>query len=201
MNKFRDETIKHFDQKFLKNSQGEELPTLWPNKEYELLRFRILAEIDDLNKKTVLDVGCGFGNLYYFLKESGVRLKDYVGIDLNPSVIEKARKARPELKLFHVDILENDYKPNQFDYSLASGLFNVELADWEERTRLILDELFRISRLGIAVNFLKWRADNRNPASHYVKISDMLGLTESYTKRYVIRCDYKDNDFTIYLYK
>jgi hypothetical protein len=105
------------------------------------------------------------------------------------------------LKLFHLDILENDYKPDQFDYSLASGLFNVELSDWEERTRLILDELFRISRMGMAVNFLKWRADNRNPDSHYVKISDMLDLIESYTKRYVIRCDYKDNDFTLYLYK
>lgn len=79
MNKFRGRIIKYFDEQYLKGGIGEEVPKLWPSKEYQLLRFRILIEIDDLNGKTILDVGCGFGEFYYFLNNNDVKLKDYVG--------------------------------------------------------------------------------------------------------------------------
>jgi len=201
VNKFRDRTLKHFDELFLGNTPKGELPVLWPSRASQLLRFRTLAEIDDLNDKTILDVGCGFGEFYYWLVERGVQLKDYVGIDLHPDVIRQAREAHPELKLSCTDILENDFQPDELDYVIASGLFNVELDDWDERTGLILDEMFRISKMGVSVNFLKPEAHYKNPKSHYVKIADAANLAERYTNRYIIRCDYKDNDFTLYLHK
>lgn len=201
MNKIRDRIIKYYDEQYLNNSQGKELPVLWPSKTVQLLRFKIITEIDDLNGKTILDVGCGYGDLYYFLKKNGVKLKDYVGIDLHPEIIHRAKEAHPELKLFHVDISENNYKSAEFDYVLASGVFYHELDNWAERVRLSFDEMYRISKIGVSANFLRYRKTKRNPVSHYVKVGSIANLAEIYTKRYTIRCDYKDNDITLYLYK
>ena len=42
----------------------------WLNKHDQQVRFETLAKIADLNGKTVMDAGCGYADLYPFLKKS-----------------------------------------------------------------------------------------------------------------------------------
>ena len=47
---------------------------------------------------TVLDVGCGFADLYGFLKERGWCGR-YTGIDIVPGLLSTARERNPEFDL------------------------------------------------------------------------------------------------------
>ena len=40
----------------------------WGNKGSQDLRFKILSDIGDLTNNSVCDLGCGFGDLYLYLK-------------------------------------------------------------------------------------------------------------------------------------
>ena len=45
----------------------------WGSKEKQMLRFKILSKIGNLNKKKILDVGCGFGDFNLWLKKKRIR--------------------------------------------------------------------------------------------------------------------------------
>ncbi|RLE43238.1 class I SAM-dependent methyltransferase, partial [Candidatus Woesearchaeota archaeon] len=56
----------------------------------QFLRFKMVCEVGDLNGKSVLDMGCGFGALLDFFKQEGIQVKEYVGWDINPKIVEIA---------------------------------------------------------------------------------------------------------------
>lgn len=78
---------------------GEDIRSLgYSSPEAQETRMKAASEIIDFSDKSVLDVGCGFGDLYAFLKKQGIHLRKYVGIDINPRMIAIARKRFPKLK-------------------------------------------------------------------------------------------------------
>ena len=71
-------------------------------------RFSALTSRVDLTRaKSVLDVGCGFGDLFPFLTERGFRGR-YVGIDFIDELLEVGRQAYPDAELTLADIDEFD---------------------------------------------------------------------------------------------
>jgi len=191
--------IEHMDKHY--SLPGTSRYKCWGNRGVQLMRFDVLAEIDDLTNKSILDVGCGLGEFYYCCKKKGVEFTKYAGIDVNPKIVEQANKQSPELNISCFDILDHTLDWVGFDYVIASGLFNFECVNWDKRTWLIMKECYRTSKLGVAMNFLRFRKEDQNPLAHYAKYRDILEIVEQFTNRYVLRCDYKQNDFTIYLYK
>jgi len=78
----------------------------WNSTESQRLRFRILKELLIYGKKasgvSLLDVGCGLGDLYGVLKADGTLKRNkisYTGFDISPKLIEAARKKYPDAKL------------------------------------------------------------------------------------------------------
>src|SRR5437016_1266929 len=72
---------------------------LWKTRGASHQRFRqFWAEID-FNNKTVLDIGCGFGEFGKFLIKRYKNV-DYTGIDITSEFIEEAKKMIPEGKFF-----------------------------------------------------------------------------------------------------
>ena len=99
----------------------------WGSRDSQESRFRVLSEIGDLNRKTVLDVGCGLGDLYEFLvRKKNLNLKRYAGIDINPLMIKKAKENFTQAEFQIMDLLKNPIQ-GRFDYVLASGLFCLKL--------------------------------------------------------------------------
>ena len=41
----------------------------WGSKKSQDLRFKILIDRWNLENKSILDIGCGFGDFYFFLKK------------------------------------------------------------------------------------------------------------------------------------
>ena len=64
-------------------------------------RMRIASRL--LEGSTVLDVGCGVGHLYPFVKS---HITDYLGIDTSEDMLTVARKYFPEIKFEYGDVYD-----------------------------------------------------------------------------------------------
>ena len=88
---------------------GHDIKTLgWGgDKKRQFLRFKIAMELPD-SIKSVLDIGCGFGDMGgEFLKKYYPNVK-YTGIDINQSLIDEGKNKYPDLNLNCLDILNED---------------------------------------------------------------------------------------------
>ena len=64
----------------------------WGSTEDQCLRFEILFRDVDARGKSIIDVGCGLGDLISFLDSKTGGDYDYLGIDISESLLEDARK-------------------------------------------------------------------------------------------------------------
>jgi SAM-dependent methyltransferase len=122
------------------------------------LRFVQLLKLCDFTTALSLnDLGCGYGALLAYLdrRHAGCVI-DYLGVDLSQAMLRRARRlwsSRPDVTFVH-----GHFSPRLADYSVASGIFNVQLDQprgvWERFVAATLDQLHRTSRRGFAVNFM-----------------------------------------------
>lgn len=168
-------------------------------KESQLIRFAILAQVGDLNHSSILDVGCGFAEFYDFLREQGLQV-DYHGCDVSAEMIAIARKSHPKLHLEVVDFLKWE-SAQTWDYVISSGINNIKTSTNLEFCRKLIEKMFALCKVGVAVNMLSAYASSHDPKSYYAQPEDIFGFCMELTNRVVLRHDYKPNDFTLYLYK
>jgi SAM-dependent methyltransferase len=183
---------------------GVDVRSLWGGAASQRQRFEILSEVTDLNERTVLDVGCGFGDFYGFLtRDKGLRLKKYVGLDLTQDFIGEAvhrYATAPQASFAKVDFLSWS-GDEEFDVAVASGIFFLPSEKWEDYVLVVCQKMFRHARRGIAVNFLSTCSPQPDPHSKYSRPGVTLELLMRHiSPAAVLRHDYRLNDFTIYLY-
>ncbi len=182
---------------------GQDVKALsWGNVDSQRERFKILSEIGDLNDKSILDVGCGFGDFYVYLKGQDINPKQYVGIDINLLMISMAKNKLPEVRFEVADILTVKLK-EKYDYVIASGIFALETPKWDAITEKILRKMYKLSQLGVGVNFLSSRTTGKMLVGrHYTNPRDMAKFASKKLRAgIVLRYDYRPNDFTLYIYK
>lgn len=130
MNPIERATVLHFHRHRIA-SHGTEAPQAlgWRHADSQRLRFEVIAQVADFNGRSVLDLGCGTGDLKAFLDE---RFRDmrYLGIDQMPEFIEVARarsSAQPDtaFALAHFDTAQ---LPGA-DIVVASGALGYRCAD------------------------------------------------------------------------
>ncbi len=187
---------------------GINIKTLgWKSIPQQLVRFEALSQIADLNKKTVLDVGCGFGDFYDFIVRKNINTKFYKGIDLSKKMITEAEKIHIDSKnaKFEVcDLLKkyvDETLSERFDYIVASGIFSFPIKDNTNFLKLMLQKMFKICFLGVAVNMPTAYVDYRDENLHYFVPEEVFSFCKSLTRRVTLRHDYMPYEFTLYLYK
>jgi SAM-dependent methyltransferase len=151
------------------------------------LRLKILSEIIKEAGVTILDVGCGLGDLVNYAGAGGT----YRGIDVIPEMIDAARLKYPCYS-FEVGDIANPKPEWKADYVVASGLFQFP-CPW----LTILLTMYGLCRKGVAVNFLRRGAK----AELTVSLEGVAYEAEQISPYFTIRADYLPNDFTLYLWK
>ena len=187
----------YYGQRFQKF--GGDVRTLWNSQQSQVGRFHVLTEIGDLSGSRILDVGCGFGDFQEYLRAQNIWV-DYTGIDIQPDILAEAQHKHPEVNFEQVDLM--DCSPlTKFDYVFASGIFALKMTNQQEYVQAILSRMFALANKGVAVNFLStYTTGNLDQDSFHVAPQDILSLALSITRRVVLRHDYRDNDFSLYLY-
>lgn len=190
--------LDFYRQRLVKFKEGPQIHG-WGSLDSQKIRYRVLTKVGDLDKKSVLDLGCGIGCLYDFLLAERFNVK-YAGYDIVPELIEVARNRHPKAKFLVKDIL-TEPENSVFDYVLSSGINNVKTKDNAEVAKILIKTMFDIASIGIAINMLSNYASSHNNNSYYAQPEEMFAFSMSLTKKVVLTHNYKLNDFTLYLYK
>lgn len=161
-------------------------------------RFEVLASAGDMHGKRVLDLGCGFGDLYDFLE---ARFGDifYTGLDMMEPFIEAARNRHPGLDFQVRDVLKEPIL-GTYDYVLSSGLHNIEAGSNDSDMESLMMKAWSSARTAAVVNFLSDQADRWDAPCHRYKPATMLSAALKVTKWVVLRHDYLPHDFSLFLY-
>ena len=99
----------------------------WLSYEQQNLRFDVLTTKLNLENKTILDIGCGFGDLAHYLLKRNVNFKQYIGIDVSENMLDLAGKSftsKSPVLFSKVDILKNEVIPES-DVAIMSGVLNL----------------------------------------------------------------------------
>jgi cyclopropane fatty-acyl-phospholipid synthase-like methyltransferase len=172
----------------------------WESEEAQQTRFDILLSKVDLEGKKLLDVGCGVGNLYEYIKSKNINVK-YTGVDILDKMVEKARAKRLDADFINIDIFKNNiFEEKSFDIIYASGIFNLDLGNNTEFLANALDLFFRLSRETVVFNLLSVSSPNKEDRYFYFnpdEVAEILaGFSGLLAKTEFVE-SYLDNDFTV----
>jgi SAM-dependent methyltransferase len=170
----------------------------WSNGRQNL-RFRVLMSQWKVRGARVLDVGCGFGDLYGYCQKRGIKIH-YTGIDMNPALIEEGRKHYPKARLLVRNFYAEGLK-GRFDYIFCSGVFNFRLERNERFIRRAFRLFSRHAKKGFAVNFLSNRVDYRLRHAYHADPAHIVTLAYRHSNRVVLRNDYAPFEFTVFVDK
>lgn len=194
-NKFHDKAFS--EHKYDVKSLG------WGSKYSQEIRFEIIKQMGIEAGDSVLDVGCGFGDLYQYLVNCNLHV-DYTGIDINPSFIRKASQdnhidvSACKFLVGNLSVVKNDL----FDWVVASGIFSFECKEWEVDVKNTIVQMFSVCKKGISFNILSSHSKKKKDGFRYMHPHDFLReYIYDISDKYVVRHDYKNNDFTVWVYK
>ncbi|WP_214072942.1 class I SAM-dependent methyltransferase [Mucilaginibacter sp. dw_454] len=170
----------------------------WRDRKSQLVRFDAMMDIADLNGCTVLDAGCGTGDMFGFLLDKYPDVKSYTGVDFIPEMIEEARTKiiSPKAIFWPVSFMSTVLP--EADYVLASGSLNYANADPDYIYKAI-SHLFQLSRCGLGFNLLKLMPYAGMLAAY--DPDDIVAYCKTLSDHVVLKDDYDVEDFTMFVYR
>ena len=161
------------------------------------VRFDALTSVGELQNCRILDVGCGFGDLYGYLTAKGIKV-DYTGIDLNPDFIEIAKKAYADGRFMVADFEEDDIGKD-FDWAFAAGIFTIRISDNRRFIRNTLKKMFEVCNKGLAADFLS--PTGASDSYWQCPPEEVLKFCLGMSKRVALKADYMATEYCVHVYK
>jgi SAM-dependent methyltransferase len=164
------------------------------------IRFKELTTDLNFEGRSILDAGCGMGDLLPFIYAKTAKFK-YLGADINRGFIDIAKK-RYEDHDFKVLDPFNDKVSGRFDIVISSGVMNVNIPGWQKRRLSMIKRLYELADEAVAFNmaggFRKIPNDN---TIAYANTKDILDFCLKLTPRVILRNHYSSIDFALILFK
>ncbi len=172
----------------------------WGSLRSQGSRFEVLAAVTDLSGCSLLDVGCGLGDLARFLRTSCSfdAPPCYTGIDISKEMVTRARHRDPTLDIRHCNILDGDL--GSFDVVVASGIFALLPPDRFDLMQEVVGAMYRHSRRAVAFNSLSTWAPSQEMSELHADPLRMIAFCRTFTSELVLRHDYLPQDFSVYMY-
>jgi trans-aconitate methyltransferase len=194
------ETLKrlkeHYEPRIRPDSLGYQILD-WESQESQFCRFEVLLRRIPLEGRTLLDLGCGVGDLCAFLASRDLSV-DYTGVDILEEMIKEARRRCPEGRFIHADLLkENPFGEERFDVAFCSGIFNLETGDNAELLTAFMGRLSRLVRGTVVINLLSVSSPDRLDRYHYFDPQAVLREAREFFDDVMIDESYLCNDFTL----
>jgi len=193
----KEDVISRYNQRLAKF--GYSPKTLGWDKERHFLRYHILLSEWEYNGDTLLDFGCGFGDLYQYIVNNKLDIK-YSGVDINDFLVLEGIRKHEGIKLSTCDFI-NNRGTETYDYIVSSGVHNLRLEDnWS-----FIEKTFRVfhqaATKAFALNFISDKCDQREDHIYYCNPEKILALAYGYSNRILLSNNYMPFEFTIFVNK
>lgn len=167
----------------------------WLSLYNQQIRFEILLNmIDDIKNSHIADAGCGFGDLYLYMKKYKKLSKGYVGIDALECMVDEAKK-RTKQSIIYADICKDELP--LADYYLCSGAMNT-LTLFE--TYLFIQNCYNASKKGFVFNIL--HGDKNSDTYNYLSSNQIKDIAKKLgVKSVELKSGYLDGDITVAFFK
>jgi SAM-dependent methyltransferase len=178
----------------------------WNGVESQHLRFKALLNVvaEKTSDFSLLDYGCGYGSMYEYMQARWSSFR-YTGFDISEIMIAKAQELwRDDSAVW----LSDETQLGEYDYVVASGIFNVRLEhsdeEWLEYILQTMHWMNDHSRRGFACNMLTSFSDEpfRRGHLYYANPMDLFAYCKTHFSRNVaLLHDYELYDFALVVRK
>ncbi len=164
----------------------------WNSEHNQKIRFKVLLSLlqDEPSLCEIVDVGCGFGDLYSFMKQKPLK---YIGIDLMDEMVEEA-KIRTGCEILKLDACVDELP--QADYYLCSGAMNI-LQKFE--THQFIQNCYNASKKGFIFNILE--GDDESLVYNYFRVKEIRAIAKELGAKLEIQRGYLQRDMSVGLYR
>jgi SAM-dependent methyltransferase len=180
------------------DQHGRDIKTVgWGNESSQHLRFEVLFRGLDPKGKTILDVGCGLGDLVPYLEKRTNGDFRYFGIDIAEKLVNDASVAYGNVgREFHTgDIFSVKVPP--VDISVLSGALSFKTIGIEDYAHDTMKTMFGLSRQAVSLNFLTKYVDFELEKNQHYQPETIFRWAKQLSKRVNLIDDYPLYEFTV----
>lgn len=177
---------------------GRDIKTVgWGNKESQRLRFDVLFRELDPKGKSILDVGCGLGDLVPYLEERTNGDFTYIGIDIAEKLVEdaKAYYTTSKTKFYTGDIFSLNLP--SVDIAVLSGALSFKTENIESYAYETMAKMFALSNEAACLNFLSKYVDFELEKNQHYQPETVFAKAKILSKTVNLLHDYPLYEFTI----
>ncbi|GAB3634431.1 class I SAM-dependent methyltransferase [Hymenobacter arcticus] len=162
-------------------------------------RFKTLVQIGDLSHCSVLDVGCGYADLYPFLKQLFTDVA-YQGIEHMPELLDVAQARYADAAGITLRLGDFLHVPLPLsDYVLASGALSYRHRD-PRFVHQAIERLYGSCQRAFGFNLLSWEPPGGGPLAAFDP-AEIVAFCETLSSKVVLLDDYWEGDFTVFMYR
>jgi SAM-dependent methyltransferase len=193
--------VKIYQQAFKKHKVSPK-SLMWTSQKSITIRYQEILTDLNFEGKTILDVGCAFGNIIPFISEKAKKFK-YTGIDIVPEFIQVARNKYPKHRFILQDYYGHPLK-EMFDIVFTSGTLNANFGKPLSFRKKAIKTLFDHAKECLVFNMAGFHPQPKNNNKNIVYYADSLAILKycfSLTSKIIFRHHYHQKDFTILMFK
>jgi SAM-dependent methyltransferase len=175
----------------------------YSSRETQERRFEKLIGIGELQGCSVLDFGCGTGQLHDYLSRQGLQVH-YHGIDIVDEFLTLCRTKIPNGNFGSLE----QFRDQQFDYVMVGGVFNNLIEDNRGFYQETLKTLFAMTRKGLSFNMMSAYVDYQDEGLFYEYPEQVFSFLKRQVTPYVtllnnyqVKPGVPPFDFTVYAYR
>ena len=191
------QTIKRYSDRY--RNMGKDVKTLgWGSQEQQQYRFAKILDIVDCKNKTILDIGCGFGDFFEFIISRNIRPHFYTGWDINKDLIFEAKNSfNDDFLDFKVENLLETKNNYSADIVIMLGLLNFNLKKTFNNidySKKMITKAFTHCKSKLVVDFLSSNLSKDYPKEDFVFYhhpSEMLDFAFELTSNVSLFHNYK----------
>ena len=197
----KDEIVKDFFNKLVEKYGYSPKSLDYSGEKSQKIKFNIVTEVGIEDNCSVLDVGCGFGDYFNYLKQRGIKNVKYCGIDISNKIVDLAKEKNSLVNVIQGNVLDLS-DDEKYDYVISLGFNCVKTgSNWETLTQ-VLDKMWKLSKKGIAYNAVSTFSEDSPRKIYFVSPAKVIDyIMNNLTYKVVFRHDYMPHDFTIFAYK
>lgn len=168
----------------------------WASAGSQVRRFQVLVDHVPLAGRTLLDVGCGLGDLWAYLQRRDVAAR-YIGVDIVVKMIHEAHRRHPAGDFRNLNVFDGHCPPIRSDVVFASGMFNLNLGNNYDFLARAISRFYEIARQRFVVNLLHHRTPDQPGRYFYYDPDRVIHMLLPLPVDVEILDDYLPNDFTL----